>query len=365
MDNPNGRQFVFRFGVLLSILVLVYLFDATLAKVDRAETRAIAAGQYGAGTQAMRAGDFRSAVEHLREATNLDRSNPDYSIALSSAILETGRVDAAEALLQPVLERNATNGAANLAMARALVKEKRMDEAKSYYHRAIYGIWRGDAEQRRTKARFELIDFLARFGTKQEILAELFTVEAASTLDEVARRRVAHLLLAAGAPERAAVIFREMLRAAPQDADAYAGMGESALSRGNLLTARSDFSEARRLAPHDSSFVAREAVADSALALDPLQLRLGVAEQFRRARNVVKMTIASVRACGQLAPLTAQVLDSADRVVAAKPRTAALDSAAESDIALAAEVWKYRPARCAVTETHETALAAVQARLAQ
>jgi len=161
---------------LVAILVLI-VADTALARVDHEATRATAADEYRVGVNLIEHKRLPDAIEHLRTAATLDRERPVYTVALAQAVLAQGRTSDAEQMLIPLLERDATDGGANLAMARVLTKEGRTDEAKSYYHRAIYGIWPGDAARSRAIARFELIDVLASTGARQELLAELLPIQ--------------------------------------------------------------------------------------------------------------------------------------------------------------------------------------------
>ncbi len=368
LPEPTPQQFLSRFAVIVALIGGIYLFDITFANIDRAETKSNAASDFRLGRQSLQAGNIRQAVEKLRDASNLDRSVLAYPVVLSEAVLASGRADDAERLLEPVLARNATDGAANLARARILVKEERFAEAESYFHRAIYGLWSGDASTNRLDARFELIDLLARVGAKRELLSELLAVESDSAIGSAGRRRVGHLLNIAGSPDRAASIFREFLRSDPRDADAYAGLGESALQRGNFATARADFTAALNFLPGNSDIEARMAVADTALALDPLQRGLAGREQLHRATNIVRMTIASVRACagGEIQPQAAAELGAAEAGLTSRPRVGVAAATIDVNLALAGDLWKLRRAKCPSDESiPEQALSLVHARLAQ
>ena len=368
MTDPNPHEFIATFAAVLVTIALFLIADTALARLDSQETKSHAASEYTAGERLIGEGKLPEAIQHLRAASTLDRSRPAYTIALAAAILENGRPTDAENLLQPVLERGATSGAANLTMARILVKEGRTEEAKSYYHRAIYGLWAQDAPHNRSAARFELIDLLARTDERQELLAELLPIQDDSSVDELGRRRLGHLLLAAGSPRRAAAIFHALLQQHPQDADAYTGLGESALALGNFQTARADFAAAARLSPAARAIEARIDVADSAIAIDPTQRGLRISEEFRRSRNLVRITIASIRACLGATPTqrAAIALDSAERFIAPNPRAGELNGATEEDLALAQELWKLRPPKCIGRPTsYDEALGLIQVRLAQ
>jgi Flp pilus assembly protein TadD len=357
-------EFIATFAVILAAIVGLLLFDTALAKVDVIQRKAYAAREFATGQQLIAQGRMSEAMEHLRAASRLDGDNSTYGVALAQATLTGGRPNAAEQMLMPLLEQDETDGAANLAMARVLDKEGKTDGAKSYYHRAIYGRWPPGSESNRTDARFELIDLLARTNDRQELLAELLPIQDDSTNDGPQRKRIAHLFVLAGQPSRAVTIYREVLRRDSRDAEAYVGLAEAALSLGDFATARADLLAAQKLVPADSaSLQSRIVLTDSVIDLDPTQRGLSVAEQARRSRNLLQMTVASTRKClAAQAPQVAAALDSATALVSSAG--AAAPQSVVQNISLAEQLWGLRRSRCEA-EREDGALALIQNRIAQ
>ena len=355
-------EFIATFAVILAAIVGLLLFDTALARVDISSRKAYAALEFARGQRLVVQGRMDQAIEHLRAATTLDGENSDYGVALAQATLADGRPAAAEQMLLPLLERDETDGAANLAMARVLAKEGRNDAAKSSYHRAIYGRWPPGAEKSRTDARFELIDLLARTNARQELLSELLPIQDDSTNDGAQRKRIAHLFVVAGQPSRAVVIYREILRRDSRDADAYVGLAEAALSLGDFATARADLLAAQKLSPADSvSLQSRMILTDSVIALDPTQPGLSITEQARRSRNLLQMTVSSTRRClAAQAPQVAAALDSATALVSSAGAAAA--SSIVQNLSLAEQLWGLRRSRCEA-EREDGALALVHNRI--
>jgi tetratricopeptide (TPR) repeat protein len=358
-------EFIATFAVILAAIVGLLLFDTALARVDVAERKAYAGREFATGQQLIALGKVEAAIEHLRTASTLDGDNSAYGVALAQAILADGRPTEADQMLLPLLERNETDGATNLAMARVLAKEGKLDKAKSYYHRAIYGLWPRGAEKSRTAARFELIDLLARANAKQELLSELLPIQDDTTNDLAQRKRIAHLFVVAGSPARAVVIFREILHRDSKDADAFVGLAEAALSLGDFATARTDLLAAQKLMPEDSSSLkGRIALTDSVISLDPTQSGLTLPEQVRRSRNLVQTTLASVRKClGVQAPQVAVALDSATLLLVSGAAAGQAQSV-EQNLSLAEQLWGLRRSRCA-PDGQEGALALIHGRIAQ
>ena len=153
--------------------------------------------------------------------------------------------------------------------------------------------------------------------------------------------------MVAGSPARAVVTYREILRRDPKDADAYVGLAEAALSLGDFGTARTDLLAAQKLMPEDSSELhSRMVLTDSVISLDPTQSGLSLAEQVRRSRNLVQMTLTSVRRCLAVqAPQVAVALDSATLLLVSG-RAAGQAQSVEQNLSLAEQLWGLQRSRC-------------------
>jgi tetratricopeptide (TPR) repeat protein len=365
VPSATLSEFIATFAVILAAIVGLLLFDTALATVDVRQRKIFAAREFRAGQESITKGGIEQGIEHLRAASTLDAENSTYGVGLAQAILADQRPGDAEQMLLPLLERSPNDGAANLAMARVLEKEGRIEEAKSYYHRAIYGTWPRGADQNRTVARFELIDLLARANAKQELLSELLPMQEDSTNSPAQRKRIAHLFVVAGSPSRAVTIYRDVLKKDSRDADAYVGLAEAALSLGDFSTARADLLAAQKLVPADSSIIqGRIVLTDSVTALDPTQRGLSLPEQYRRSKNLLRMTLASARRClSAQAPQVAAALDSATLQVSSASAEGQAQSI-EQTLSLAEQLWGLRRSRCA-PERDSGALALIHLRIAQ
>lgn len=359
-------EFIATFAIILAAIIVLLAFDTALARVDVKGRQSYAAREFGTGQRLLAEGKTGEAIEHLRTASTLDGENSAYRTALAQAILADGHPSTAEQILSPLLERNPTDGAANLAMARVLSKQGRDPEAKPYYHRAIYGLWPPGAESSRTAARFELIDLLARTSAKQELLAELLPIQDDSTNDAAQRKRIARLFVVAGSPSRAVPILRDVLRRDSQDADAYVTLADAALSLGDFAAARTNLLSAQKLMPEDSgSLKARISLTDSVIALDPTQRGLSLGEQLRRSRNLMQVTLASARSClAAQAPQVAAALDSSETLLVAPSSAEGQRQSIEQTLLLAEQLWGLRRTRCA-PEHEGGALALVHNRISQ
>lgn len=343
--------------VVLSIVGFLF-FDLSLAAIDRRESAGHAASSYEEGLGLLRVNQPAAAIEQFRTAVTIDRTNVGYALALAEAFLRAGRLTDAESTLKVLLTRTENDGAVNLTMAHVVAREGRINDAKAYFHRAVFGRWGADSTVRRAQARFELIDLVARHGTAPELLAELLPLEDVPADSTALRLRLGNLFLRAGSPARAANMFRGVLRREPQSADAFAGMGESALSLGNIRTARIDFSEASRLRPDDARLRARAALADMALRLDPTGAELSPAERRDRAHSLLGRTVAALVSCGEV---DTPAMAGARALIAGQ----ATRNGASYDVLVnaAIDLWSGRSTRCDAL-VHDEALRVLQRHLA-
>ncbi len=352
----SASVFVATIAVITALIAALLSLDLFLARIDRRESAARAAAEYREGLIALRAGRPSEAVDHLGTAVGIDRSSVDYSLALGDAMLRDGRTTEAESTVRGLLDRAENDGAVNLVMAHVMIREGRYEDAKAFLHRAIFGRWGADSTDRRTAARFELIDLLTKRGAPSQLLAELLPLEDVSPDSVALRRRLGELFIVAGSPIRAANMFRDVLRNDPNDAESFAGMGQAALALGNLRTARADFAAAARLRPDDAHTAARLALVDTVLALDPTAAGLVPFARVARGRALLSRTVSVVGSC----PGTPSApIDSARALLAPPPahaptaRRMNYDGAADALTQAAAQLWGMRPPACDAATSDE------------
>jgi tetratricopeptide (TPR) repeat protein len=339
--------------------------DAYLARTERLENHAEADRLAAAGRVLMEQRRPLDAVAQFKAAIAIERENPGYWLALGEAQLAAGEFADAESTLNELLRRDSTSGAANLALARVLVKEGRIPEAVSAYHRAIYGHWAGDTQTNRVNVRFELVNLLSQQGEKEELLAELLPLLDVAPDDVGLRERLGRLFLGAGSATRAGEIFQDVLRTHPDDPDAYAGLGESEFARGNYQTARNDFQTAVNLRPGDREIQGRLQLSADVLALDPMRRGLNPEEQYRRSIKMLELATAAIGRCAAtISPLGEEAMDEAQKAMSR--RGAHGSEALEANLNVAEELWKIREQECKQAPTaDEEPLRLVLAKIAQ
>lgn len=352
---------------ILTAMVTLSAANTFLARTERAESAAEAARLFSEGRSLMRRGENAAAIGRIQDAILIDRSNRDYSRTLAEARLAAGQTREAEATLTDLLQSDSTDGLANLLMGRVLARENRYVEAVSYYHRAVYGAWKEDEAGNRLRARFELIDLLARQNSKGELLAELLPVQDALQADPKARVRFGRLFLLAGSPGRAASIFQGVVNDDPANAEARAGLGEADFAQGNYRAAQRNFAAAIRLAPDDNASRRRLELCDQLLAMDPGVRGLGAAERLRRSRQLVELTIQSAGECpganasGELK----NQLATAALAARARVNEARQGEVAEALVDQALRLWQLRGKECTSPADASSPVALLMARLAE
>ncbi len=336
------------FALVFLAIAALFVADTYLARMESSESAVEATRLFEEGRTLIARGDSVNAIERIRDALSIERTNRFYQQTLAQTQLTADKTADAEATLRGLLESDPTDGQANLIMGRVLAKEGRFPEAISYFHRAIYGQWGQDAPQNRLRARFELIDLLAQRDSKEDLLAELLPVQDQVPRDLQTRARMGRLFLRAGSPTRAADIFRGIVQEAPANADGYAGLGESEFAQANYPAAERAFESAIRLAPTNDTVRKRLELCGELLALDPTLRGLSPAERLNRSRKLVELAGEEVSKCVAAGSLN----QKAGRVT-------------ESNLDLAAELWQARAKECKSQPAADDPLALVMARLAR
>ena len=203
-------------ALAIAAIGAMFLIDTFLAAMERSQSNVEAQRLFAEGQRLMKAGEGDGASEKFRAALFTARDNQEYQLALAEALTAAGRLQDAEASLTDLLQRDADGGAANLAMARVVAKEGRMTEAFSFYHRAIYGQWRQNADANRVRVRFELVDLLVARQERADCSPSCCRSRKTPG-DAPTKLKLANLFVAAGSPGRGATVFHDVLRENPRD----------------------------------------------------------------------------------------------------------------------------------------------------
>jgi tetratricopeptide (TPR) repeat protein/CBS domain-containing protein len=324
-------------GALLLVGFLNYYY--------RSERAARADRYFKAGNDLVLHDRNQEAVEQFRNALSVSPVNRAYRLALGLTLVNTGRFEEASVYLEEVLRRDPTNGSANLGLARIAAQQGRTADAVTCYHRAIYGSWPANQAANQVQARFELAAFLTKAALRTQATAELLAIIDRVPNDTAARKRAGRLLLDYGAPGQSADVFHGLARENNRDAEAYSGLGAAEFAEDQYVAARDAFRNALRLNPSDETTNQQLALCERILELDPAVRGIGPAERYRRSAALLQAALARAEQClpkiGQ--PADAQSFrtwaDTARQSLARHPARRSYDSAAESDLSLAEELW--------------------------
>ena len=356
-------------GVLALVVVGLAGVDQFLARVESAELVGSARRSYMQGARLLAAGKTSEAVDSLRDAHALDRQNPEYELQLIEALVADGKTAEAEPLLTEILQREPNDGRVNLTAARLAVRKGNTAEAEAYYHRAIFGEWSGDRVAHRVAVRLELIDRLAGKNQKQELLAELISLEAESPPNPEIRKRVGELFLLAGSPARAASVYRSLVEKDPKDTAAYEGLGEAELEEGQYRAAREAFLRAFFRNPNDASIRARLQTLNTVAELDPTLRQLTSAEKYSRSVTILDMARTALEECLAKSPAAnsdhdRELVKTAEVAVAAKTPAHVANEAAEGVLSLAEKLWNAHETACGSEGSNRNALDLIMNKLA-
>jgi hypothetical protein len=322
--------------VIIALIVGLYGIDKFLAAQEQAELAKEAHDRYAEGRTLLHAGKAQEAVVDFARAHTLERSSREYVLALATAQLADHQLSAARDTLSDALDEDSNDGRANLLMARVLAAEGRFKDADSFYHRAIYGEWPATAPGEPQKARLELANMLAQHGNSQELLSELLLLQSAPVQDLATEKQVARLFLQSASAQRAADVYRHLVRENPDDIDAYLGLVQAEILAANYRAAENAVMTALRRRPYDERIQSQMRLVARLASLDPTSRRLSTAEKYRRSEEIFELVSAEVNACAPGTPAIKP--DKLDGPVTNEKAEARLDQAEN--------LWKQRAEAC-------------------
>ncbi|MCC7031201.1 MAG: tetratricopeptide repeat protein [Acidobacteria bacterium] len=294
--TPSGQRWAR--GVLVAAAMGGLWWGATaLAGAYHSQQASRAASAARSGQVLTASGRLEDAAAQFRNAVALQPDRTAYRLALARALISLERFDEAERYLQDVLRADATNGEANLALARVQQARDRDAEAEASYYRAIYGRWMPEAEATRQRARLDLIELLGRTADRERVRAELTQLASAFPGDRNLQLVAGRRLLDSGFPEEAARVYRGMAERFTDSGAAHAGLAEAALALGDYAGAAQSARRALAADPSDRASAARLALAGAVDGLDPNRPRISARERGARTRRLLDLARARLENC--------------------------------------------------------------------
>jgi tetratricopeptide (TPR) repeat protein len=365
MESQNPK----RPGIALIVILLVSIagfwsIDVFLARLESSELRSQARRFFEDGTRLLNAGQASLAVDPLRKAYALDRTDRTFDLRLAEALLASDKLDDAQRTLTEGLERLPNDGETNLIEARLMVREGKYDEASAYYHRALYGTWEKGAQAQQLAVRVELARMLAAHGSQKDLLAELLPLESDAASNLPVLQQVARFYVIAGSPARAQTVYQNLIHNGAGNAETFAGLGNAELAMGDYRAAQVDFDEAMRNGA-SADLKPRVDLAGEMARLDPTVRRLSSTEKFARSLRILRAARDALAACGR-ATGGKDMLDSADKVLAQKTVRNVNNELAEERLSMAERLWAARVEACGPsTSPQEESLRLIMVKLAQ
>jgi tetratricopeptide (TPR) repeat protein len=347
-------------GVLAALMAMALLMSFLnyffrMERTNRANT------YFQAAQQLMERGSYEEAIERYRDALSASHS-VDYRLALGMALVKAGHGSEAPIYLNEVLREKPGNGPANLGLARAAAEEGLIDDAVSHYQRAIYGTWPEKAQENQFQARIELIDALAKAGRRQQAQGELLsTIAVIPADDDTSKKQVGRMLIDYGLPKAAENLFRTVAQRNKQDPGALEGLGDAEFASGEYQAAREAYRDSLAVDPANAAIAKRADLCERILALEPDLRGLSASQRYERSLKILTAVVDEASRCGAGADQGAA--QQAQAVLARKKRPSSYSDAADSDRALAVQLWSARGPSCA-GQGGDEALSRVMAQLA-
>jgi CIC family chloride channel protein len=319
-------------GVLVAVMIAVVLIGV-LSYAYRTSRTARARQYFEQGRQWMQKERYDDAVAQYRNALSITHS-AEQRLALAEALEKAGRPDEAEIYFREVLRENPASGPAHLGLARVAAARRNIDEAVAEYHRAIAGAWPADAPRRHIEARAELIGLLRKLGRGSQAQTELLALRQA---------------------------WQKELGSRPDDAEAYAGVGEADLALDDLPGAAAAFRRAVRLDSASETYRKRRQLVERILALDPGIDGLSGGERYRRSRKLMEAALGALDQCvaGKSEPASEEVrsvTDDARTLLLQHGAPKSYTDATEANVRLARQLWGERIKVCGPPVAGEEAL---------
>jgi CBS domain-containing protein len=364
------RAPVAKLVVVVAVIAGMLLAAVSLGYVYRVRRAGQAQQYFQTANGLVGNGRYSEAVEQYRNALSISH-NSEHRLALALALVKAQRLNEAEIYLREVLRDHPTSGPANLGIAQVDAAEGRSEDAVIYYHRALYGAWPANAAEHKVQAHIELVEALGKAGRNKQAQVELLSLIQELPSDPAVRKKVAHLLLAFGLPQESAQVFSDVLQTSDDDEEAYTGLGDADAVRWNYRSACDAYRHALKIKPADEAIGQRLELCERVLALDPSLAGLRSAERFRRSQRLLELVLAALDQCRASypeAPLPGSGTQLADRArenLASRRQPQSYGDAADEDVAMARQLWESRPTPCRSPEGSDDAVNRVIAHLSR
>lgn len=287
--------------VVFCIILLVAFFAITGFITSRyhATEAALGGHWYEKGAKALKAHQPLKAVDAFHTALVYSRDNSTYQLQLAEALVESDRLNEADAYLRALWAREPGNGTVNLELARLAARRSDVASATRYYHNAVYGVWDNKPIVHRRKTRMELCEFLLAKNERTLAESELIALSADMPPDAALHAKVGRMFLQVQDRSHALQQFQQALKLKPSVKGAWAGAGEAAYESGDYAEAYRYLKKAVAESSSDLQSAQRLEMCKLILSLDPFSRRLSQGERIRRTQAAFKQALTRVNQCAQ------------------------------------------------------------------
>ena len=336
--NPISQRPPIVLAILLFLAVTGFVGVGRLVSLYRVHQKVLAASIYRQGLADQQSGNLGMAIEDFRAALIYDPDNDQLQLSMGRVLRDNGKLDEAEDYLETLWERAPQDSTINLALGRLAVRRGNIQDALRYYHSAIYGVWRSDADANRLQARFELTEFLLQKSAYPGAQAELISLLPTLPPDPALQLRVARMFAEAQDNSRALVQYQAILKENAGNAAALMGAGQAAFQIGRYRSAQKYLQEAAT-SGEELGTASMLQMTNLVLSSDPFLRGIPDAERNRRIQSAFTQAGARLDQCirSQGTDLSGQASSSVlasmqTQWMAMKPQLNQMSRQSESDL---------------------------------
>jgi Tfp pilus assembly protein PilF len=286
--------------VLISLLVLAvagFVLVGRLVNAFHQREQTLANRIFLHAQQQRQMGSLESAITGFRAALDYSPGNFDYELNLAETLAQAKHYDQARVYLMNLAERVPQSAEVNLALARIAQQAGQVQDAIRYYHRAIYGIWKGDADRQRRLARVELVRLLLDNHEETQARSELIASVASPPSDPELRTTMGDLFLKTGDPQDALLQFQGVLKTDPNHVQALLGAAYSYFQLKDFRSSQRYLEQAVKLKPLDADGAELLALAKLVQDHDPYLRNLSEAARRERVSGAYQQAGDRLKSC--------------------------------------------------------------------
>jgi len=222
----------------LMTIVLAFIGTSFLASWLQRRQIAVSRQWIQHAERALSDGKPETAIKDFRAVLGFAPETPEIRFQLAQALVAAGDFSDAKSNYLALRDMDPNSGSLNLALARLEARSGNSAEAQGYYRAAIAGSWDNDTVTTRQRTRLELVRYLFSKKAYADAQPELILMVQNAPDDLALLLETGSLLMKAGDPQHALVIYGRALTIAPDNKSALLGAGEAAYATGRYLTAR-------------------------------------------------------------------------------------------------------------------------------